>query len=172
MLFIALMIKLESKGPIFFVQRRHGFNHEIIPVIKFRTMHVQEDGSDVRQASKADDRITKVGRFLRRTSLDELPQFINVVRGEMSVVGPRPHAIAHNQHYASIINSYSRRHKVKPGITGWAQINGFRGETPDPKLMEKRIDHDLFYIDNWSLWLDIKIILLTPIRGFIHPNAY
>ncbi|PCJ70523.1 MAG: undecaprenyl-phosphate glucose phosphotransferase [Rhodobiaceae bacterium] len=172
MALIALAIKIDSSGPVFFVQRRHGFNHEIILVLKFRTMSVQEDGQQVVQAKRGDDRITRVGRFLRRTSLDELPQLINVTRGEMSLVGPRPHAVAHNVQYASMINSYSKRHKVKPGITGWAQINGFRGETKELELMQKRIEHDLFYIEHWSLWMDLKIILLTPFRGMIHPNAY
>ncbi len=172
MLLIACAIKLDSPGPVFFRQKRHGFNHEIIPVWKFRTMTVMEDGSDIAQASKHDVRITRVGRFLRRSSLDELPQLINVVRGEMSLVGPRPHAIAHNEQYGAIIGSYSRRHRVKPGITGWAQINGYRGEVREPALMEKRIEFDLYYIENWSLWFDIKIILLTPFRGLIHPNAY
>lgn len=172
MAMIALAIKLDSKGPVFFIQRRHGFNHEVIPVWKFRTMKVQDDGPTVVQASRQDGRITRVGKFLRRTSLDELPQLINVLRGEMSLVGPRPHAIAHNIQYASMISSYSKRHKVKPGITGWAQINGFRGETKEAELMQKRIEHDLFYIEHWSLWMDMKIILLTPFRGLIHPNAY
>jgi len=171
-LFIAIAIKFESKGPVFFVQRRHGFNHEVIPVIKFRTMSALEDGNSIVQATRDDDRTTRVGRFLRRSSLDELPQLLNVVKGQMSIVGPRPHAIAHNEMYTTMIRSYSKRHTVKPGITGWAQINGYRGATPDPKMMEKRIEYDLFYIANWSLWLDIKIILLTPLRGLVHPNAY
>eukprot|EP00439_Symbiodinium_sp_Y106_P088278 s1_g814.t1 len=172
MLLIAAAIKLDSPGPVFFRQKRHGFNHEVVPVWKFRTMRVLEDSGDVVQAKRDDDRITRVGRFLRRCSLDELPQLLNVVKGEMSLVGPRPHAIAHNEQYGAIIGSYARRHKVKPGITGWAQINGYRGEIRDASLMEKRIEHDLYYIENWSLWLDIKIILLTPFHGLIHPNAY
>lgn len=172
MLLIACAIKLDSPGPVFFRQKRHGFNHEIIPVWKFSTMTVMEDGGDVAQARKHDARITRVGRFLRGSSLDELPQLFNVVRGEMSLVGPRPHAVAHNEQYGAIIGSYSRRHRVKPGITGWAQINGYRGEVREPSLMEKRIEYDLYYIENWSLWFDIKIILLTPFRGLIHPNAY
>jgi Undecaprenyl-phosphate glucose phosphotransferase len=172
MLLIACAIKLDSPGPVFFRQKRHGLNHEIIPVWKFRTMRVMEEGGDVTQASKHDSRITRVGQFLRRSSLDELPQLFNVVKGEMSLVGPRPHAIAHNEQYGAIIGSYTRRHRVKPGITGWAQINGYRGEIREASLMEKRIEFDLYYIENWSLWFDIKIILLTPLHGLIHPNAY
>ncbi len=172
MLLIACAIKLDSPGPIFFRQKRHGFNHEIVPVWKFRTMRVMEDGDTIAQASRRDTRVTRVGQFLRRSSLDELPQLFNVVRGEMSLVGHRPHAVAHNEQYGAIISSYTRRHRVKPGITGWAQINGYRGEIHEPSLMEKRVEFDLFYIENWSLWFDIKIILLTPFRGLIHPNAY
>jgi len=171
-LFVAIAIKLESKGPVFFVQRRHGFNHEIIPVIKFRSMSTLEDGSSIVQATRNDSRITRVGSFLRRSSMDELPQLLNVLKGQMSIVGPRPHAVAHNEMYATMIRSYSKRHTVKPGITGWAQINGYRGETRDKAMMEKRVEYDLFYIENWSLWLDLKIILLTPFRGLIHANAY
>lgn len=172
MALIAVAIKIESKGPVFFIQRRNGFNHEVIPVWKFRTMRVLEDGPVIRQATRNDDRITRVGRLLRLTSLDELPQLVNVLRGEMSLVGPRPHAIAHNEEYSKMFASYSKRHRVKPGITGWAQINGYRGEITDPALMEKRVEYDLAYIEGWSLWFDIKIILLTPFRGLIHPNAY
>jgi putative colanic acid biosynthesis UDP-glucose lipid carrier transferase len=171
-LFIAAAIKLESKGPVFFVQRRHGFNQDIIPVVKFRTMSTLDDGPSIAQATRDDARITRVGSFLRRSSLDELPQIFNVLAGQMSFVGPRPHAIAHNDMYAKMIKAYSKRHIVKPGITGWAQINGYRGEITDISLMEKRVEHDLFYIDNWSLWFDIKIILMTPFRGLFHPNAY
>jgi putative colanic acid biosysnthesis UDP-glucose lipid carrier transferase len=135
-------------------------------------MRVMEDGAVVRQASKDDQRVTKVGRLLRRTSLDELPQLINVLLGNMAIVGPRPHAIAHNEHYGAIIRVYGRRAQVRPGITGWAQVNGYRGETRSPDEMAARIEHDLWYIANWSLWFDIKIILLTPIYGFVHKNAY
>lgn len=165
-------IRLESRGPVFFRQKRHGVCGETIVVWKFRTMRVMEDGAVVRQASKDDQRVTNVGRFLRRTSLDELPQLINVLLGNMSIVGPRPHAIAHNEHYGAIIRHYGRRAQVRPGITGWAQVNGYRGETRSPDEMAARIEHDLWYIANWSLWFDIKIILLTPIYGFIHKNAY
>lgn len=169
---IALAIKLESKGPVFFKQQRHGFNHDIIKIYKFRSMTVHEDGENIKQATKGDQRVTKVGFWLRRTSLDELPQLINVALGEMSLVGPRPHALAHNEEYSALIKHYAQRHKVKPGITGWAQINGYRGETTEPGLMEKRVQHDLYYIEHWSIWLDLKIIALTPFKGLVHPNAY
>ncbi|MBI1260853.1 MAG: undecaprenyl-phosphate glucose phosphotransferase [Rhizobiales bacterium] len=172
MILIAAMIKLDSPGPFFFRQRRHGFNHEVISVLKFRTMRVAEDGPQVTQAQKNDPRVTRVGRFLRRTSLDELPQLINVLMGTMSLVGPRPHALAHNEYYAATLERYAARHKVKPGITGWAQINGFRGETDTPEKMRKRVEYDLYYIENWSIWLDIKIILLTPFLGLIGKNAF
>lgn len=172
MILIAIMIKLDSQGPFFFRQRRHGFNHEVISVLKFRTMHVAEDGLKVTQAQKNDPRVTRVGRFLRRTSLDELPQLLNVLMGTMSLVGPRPHAIAHNEYYAATLESYAARHKVKPGITGWAQINGFRGETDTPDKMRKRVEYDLYYIENWSIWFDLKIILLTPFLGLIGKNAF
>lgn len=169
---IAMAIKLDTRGPVFFKQKRHGFNHDVIKIYKFRSMTVQEDGPDIKQATKGDQRVTKVGFWLRRTSLDELPQLINVALGEMSLVGPRPHALAHNEQYAVLIKHYAQRHKVKPGITGWAQINGYRGEITDPGLMEKRIQHDLYYIEHWSIWLDLKIIALTPFKGLVHPNAY
>lgn len=172
MLLIAMSIKLTSKGPVFFKQRRYGLNGEEIWVWKFRTMNVCEDGAEITQAKKTDSRITTVGKVLRRTSLDELPQFINVLQGSMSIVGPRPHAIAHNELYRLEIDGYMQRHLVKPGITGWAQINGWRGETDTLEKMEKRVEHDLHYIKNWSLWLDFKIILLTIIKGFTDKNAY
>ena len=169
---IAVAIKLDTRGPVFFKQKRHGFNHDIIKIYKFRSMTVQEDGDSVKQATKNDQRVTKVGFWLRRTSLDELPQLINVALGEMSLVGPRPHALAHNEEYTGLIKHYAQRHKVKPGITGWAQINGYRGETTEPGLMEKRVQYDLYYIEHWSIWLDLKIIALTPFKGLVHPNAY
>jgi putative colanic acid biosynthesis UDP-glucose lipid carrier transferase len=131
-----------------------------------------ENGNDITQVIRGDNRITPVGSFLRRTSLDELPQFINVLMGDMSIVGPRPHAVAHNEQYRNQINSYMLRHKVKPGITGWAQINGWRGETDTLDKMQKRVEHDLAYIHNWSLWWDLKIVFLTVFKGFIHKNAY
>lgn len=172
MLIVAAAIKLDSPGPIFFKQRRRGFNQNMFTVWKFRTMRVMEDGAQIKQAQKNDTRITKIGNFLRRTSLDELPQFFNVLQGNMSVVGPRPHAVAHDDYYSSLISRYARRHRVKPGLTGWAQIHGFRGETDTVEKMAKRIEYDLYYIENWSLWLDFKILLLTVFKGFWHQNAY
>lgn len=161
MLAIAIGVKLSSPGPVIFKQRRYGLDGEEIKVYKFRTMTVQEDGNNVRQASKNDKRITRFGGFLRRTSLDELPQFINVLQGRMSIVGPRPHAVAHNELYRTQIKGYMIRHKVKPGITGWAQVNGLRGETDTLQKMKARIDFDLDYLRNWSLSLDLWIILRT-----------
>jgi Undecaprenyl-phosphate glucose phosphotransferase len=172
MLLIALAIKLDSRGPVFFRQRRHGFNHEIINVWKFRTMHVLEDGGQVPQAKRGDPRVTRVGRFLRSTSLDELPQLFNVLRGEMSIVGQRPHAIAHNEYYSAMLQRYANRHRMKPGITGWAQVRGYRGETDTPEKMDQRVRCDLEYIENWSLWFDVKIILMTPFYGFVNRNAF
>lgn len=172
MFLIALAIKLDSRGPVFFKQRRHGFNHRIISVFKFRTMNVTLDGAHIPQTTRHDPRVTRVGRFLRRTSLDELPQLFNVLRGDMSLVGPRPHAVAHNEHYASVLEIYAVRHKVKPGITGWAQINGYRGETDTPEKMRKRVEYDLYYIENWSIWFDLKILFLTPFLGIFSKNAF
>ncbi|MEN8426840.1 undecaprenyl-phosphate glucose phosphotransferase [Acinetobacter schindleri] len=172
MIIIAMAIKLTSKGPVFFRQSRYGLNGKPIKVFKFRTMRVMENGSEVKQAIKDDPRVTKIGKILRRTSLDELPQFFNVILGNMSVVGPRPHAVAHNEEYRKLITGYMLRHKVKPGITGLAQIRGWRGETDTLDKMEKRIDCDLEYIRSWSLTLDIKIIFLTIFKGFIHKSAY
>ena len=172
MAIIAAFVKATSKGPVFFVQRRYGLHGNEIPVIKFRTMTVMEDGAEVKQASAGDVRITKLGAFLRRTSLDELPQFFNVLAGHMSIVGPRPHAIAHNELYRSKIHRYMLRHKVKPGITGWAQVNGWRGETETLHKMEKRLEHDLYYIHNWDLGLDLRIIFLTVFGRKVRSNAY
>ncbi len=172
MLAVALAIKLDSPGPVLFKQRRHGYNHRLIHVYKFRTMRVAEDGAVVVQARKDDDRITRIGKFLRRTSIDELPQLFNVLKGEMSLVGPRPHAVAHNQLYCARLERYANRHCVKPGMTGWAQIHGFRGPTEDPEKMRKRVQMDLYYIENWSISLDLKIIALTPFVGFVHRNAF
>jgi len=172
MLAIALAIRLDSPGPVIFRQRRHGFNHVVIDVYKFRTMTVQENGDHVAQATKNDPRITRVGKLLRQTSLDELPQLFNVLRGQMSLVGPRPHAVAHNYYYRRQLERYARRHIVKPGITGLAQINGLRGPTEDPEKMRQRLQFDLNYIENWSIWMDIKILALTPFRGFINRNAF
>ncbi|EMR14342.1 Capsular polysaccharide synthesis enzyme CpsA, sugar transferase [Methylophaga lonarensis MPL] len=172
MMFIALCIKTTSKGPVFFKQTRYGMDGEKIRVWKFRTMYVAEDGPKVVQATRDDPRITPFGRFLRRTSLDELPQFFNSLGGSMSIVGPRPHAVAHNEEYRSKIHGYMLRHKVKPGITGLAQINGYRGETDTLDKMEGRVKYDLQYIQNWSLMLDLKIIMLTILRGFSGKNVY
>ncbi|PCI38720.1 MAG: undecaprenyl-phosphate glucose phosphotransferase [Thiotrichales bacterium] len=169
---IAILIKLTSKGPVLFKQLRYGVDGESIKIYKFRSMFVhKETDNKVTQASKNDSRITGVGKFLRKTSLDELPQFFNVIQGNMSIVGPRPHAVAHNETYKKLIPQYMHRHIVKPGITGWAQINGFRGETKTLDKMQKRIDYDLHYIENWSLLLDLKIILITVFKGFISKNA-
>lgn len=172
MLFIALGIKATSKGPVFFKQTRYGMDGSRIRVWKFRTMTVTEDGDQITQAKKNDSRVTPFGAFLRRTSLDELPQFFNALFGSMSIVGPRPHAVAHNEEYRSQIQGYMLRHKVKPGITGLAQINGFRGETDTLDKMAGRVKYDLQYIQTWSLLLDLKIIFLTVIRGFAGKNVY
>ncbi len=169
---IAIAIKLMMPGPILFKQRRFGLDGQEIIVWKFRSMKVAEDGANVRQATKDDDRIPPLGRFLRRTSLDELPQFFNVLQGKMSVVGPRPHAVAHNEIYRTLIKGYMIRHKVKPGITGLAQVNGARGETDTVDKMEMRIKYDLEYLRNWSLRLDLWIIFRTVVQVFRDPNAY
>ena len=172
-LLIALAIKCTSPGPVVFKQYRTGINGKRFKVYKFRSMVVhQEHEGCVTQATKNDARVTAVGAFIRRTSLDELPQFFNVLQGRMSIVGPRPHALAHNEYYKDLVESYMQRHKVKPGITGWAQVNGYRGETDTLEKMQKRVEHDLWYIDNWSLGLDLKIILRTVFKGFLSSNAY
>jgi len=172
MLAIALAIKLTSRGPVLFKQRRHGENGVEFHVLKFRSMTTQDNGHVVVQATRFDPRITPVGAFLRRTSLDELPQFFNVLMGDMSLVGPRPHAIAHNALYRTKILEYMRRHKVKPGITGWAQVNGLRGETDTLDKMVARVEHDLEYIRKWSPWLDLKILFLTAFGRKVRQNAY
>ncbi|MBU1424358.1 MAG: undecaprenyl-phosphate glucose phosphotransferase [Gammaproteobacteria bacterium] len=172
MLCIALAVVLTSPGPAIFRQRRYGLNGEEITVYKFRSMTVREDGPNVAQAQKNDPRVTRIGAFLRRTSLDELPQFINVLQGRMSIVGPRPHAVAHNELYRKLIKGYMLRHKVKPGITGWAQVNGMRGETEVLEKMQGRIDHDLYYLKNWSIWFDLWIILRTVWVVLRRDNAY
>lgn len=161
LLLFALLIKLTSPGPVIFKQDRHGWNGEVIKVWKFRSMRMHAD-QEVRQASRNDSRITPVGRFIRRTSIDELPQLFNVLQGHMALVGPRPHAVAHNDYYSGKIHAYMARHRIKPGITGLAQINGCRGETETLEKMQKRVDIDLLYINTWSLWLDIKILVKTP----------
>lgn len=172
MLLVAIAVKLADPGPVIFRQRRYGLNGQVIEVWKFRSMLVQEDGAHVPQAQKNDPRITRVGAFLRKTSLDELPQFINVLQGRMSIVGPRPHAVAHNEQYRKLIHGYMLRHKVKPGITGLAQVNGWRGETDTTEKMAMRVKYDLEYINHWSLWLDLKIIAKTMFSGMRGNNAY
>jgi len=172
MLIIAIGVKLSSPGPVLFKQRRYGLNGQEIIVYKFRSMTVMENGDNVVQAKQNDPRITKFGGFLRRTSLDELPQFINVLQGRMSIVGPRPHAVYHNEQYRKLINGYMLRHKVKPGITGLAQVNGFRGETDTLEKMKQRVEYDLQYLKNWSLGLDLSIIFRTAFVFFHSRNAY
>ncbi|MDG5790984.1 undecaprenyl-phosphate glucose phosphotransferase [Klebsiella pneumoniae] len=172
LILIALSVKLTSKGPVIFRQIRYGMDGKPIKVYKFRSMNVMENDENVKQATKNDTRVTKVGAFLRKTSLDELPQFFNVITGQMSIVGPRPHAFAHNELYRDLIEGYMLRHKVKPGITGWAQINGWRGETDTLDKMKMRVEYDLAYIREWSIWLDIKIIFLTVFKGFVNKSAY
>ena len=172
LLIIAAAIKLTSPGPVLFKQRRYGLNGEEILVSKFRSMSVCEDGDTIQQAQKDDQRVTRVGAFLRKTSLDELPQFFNVLQGNMSIVGPRPHAVAHNELYRKLIKGYMVRHKVKPGITGWAQVNGWRGETDTLEKMKNRIDYDLAYLRNWSLRLDLYIIFKTILVVLKDKHAY
>lgn len=172
MLLVAAAIVIEGKGPILFSQRRHGFNHAVFCIYKFRTMTVADDGPTIVQAQRNDPRVTKVGKFLRRYSLDELPQLFNVLKGDMSLVGPRPHALAHNDYYAQTIENYAGRHKMKPGITGWAQVNGLRGETSETEHMAERVRYDLDYVDNWSLWFDLRILSRTA-RAVVFPkNAH
>ncbi len=172
LLAITIGVKMSSPGPALFRQRRYGLDGKEIVVYKFRSMTVQEDGGVVKQATRNDQRITRFGGFLRRTSLDELPQFINVLQGRMSIVGPRPHAVAHNETYRKLIKGYMVRHKVKPGITGWAQVNGYRGETETVEKMQKRIEYDLEYLRTWSLGLDLWIIVKTVAVVFNDRNAY
>jgi len=169
---VSIIIKVDSRGPIVFRQRRRGFNGREFSIYKFRTMSVLEDGAIIRQARRNDVRVTRVGRILRATSIDELPQLINVLRGHMSLVGPRPHAVAHDDGYAEVIDSYARRQHVKPGLTGWAQVNGYRGETAQLELMEKRVAHDLWYISNWSFWLDMRILVRTCFEVLRRQDAY
>jgi Undecaprenyl-phosphate glucose phosphotransferase len=169
----AICVKLGSKGPAIFKQKRHGFNNQVFEVYKFRSMRMQDDdGQGVKQATRHDSRITRVGAFLRRTSIDELPQLFNVLKGDMSIVGPRPHAVQHNDEYGAIISQYFARHNVKPGITGWAQVKGLRGETDTIDKMHKRVDADLYYIEHWSLLLDLKVILMTAMTVWFHDTAY
>lgn len=166
------LIRLDSPGPVLFRQSRTGLNGKTFHIYKFRTMSTLENGERVVQACRGDKRITRVGAILRRLSLDELPQLLNVLKGDMSLVGPRPHALAHDFEYGQAISGYAARHDVKPGITGWAQVNGWRGATPELHLMIKRVEHDLWYIDHWSMWLDLRIILLTPLTVASARNAY
>ena len=172
MLLAALAIKLDSKGPVLFRQRRNGFNAKQFVIFKFRTMSVMEDGAAITQARRSDPRVTTVGKVLRRSSIDELPQLFNVLRGDMSLVGPRPHALAHDDQYGDLLADYAFRHHVKPGITGWAQVNGYRGETARVEQMKGRVDCDLWYINNWSLLLDIRVVLLTCFELVRRRNAY
>jgi putative colanic acid biosynthesis UDP-glucose lipid carrier transferase len=173
---IAVAIKLTSAGPVLFTQKRLGFNQQPVNVFKFRSMYADRcdvhNARDVKHATRDDPRITPVGRFIRRTSLDELPQLLNVLRGDMSLVGPRPHAVAHDEYYATLIDGYLGRHRAKPGITGWAQVNGCRGEIHTLEDMRRRIEHDLFYIDNWSLWFDVRILLRTAVTCLRDDRAY
>ena len=161
MVLLGLGVKISSPGPMVFTQRRIGLHGEVIKVYKFRSMRTTDDGNLIAQATRQDPRTTAFGRFLRRSSLDEFPQFINVLQGRMSIVGPRPHALAHDAYYRCLIATYSRRHQVRPGITGWAQVSGWRGETDTLEKMQARVDHDLEYIKNWTIWLDLRIILKT-----------
>jgi putative colanic acid biosynthesis UDP-glucose lipid carrier transferase len=173
MLAIAAMVKLSSPGPVFFRQKRKGIDGNQFEIYKFRSMKLhKEEAGKITQATRRDPRITAVGAFLRRTSLDELPQFINVLRGEMSVVGPRPHALEHDDIYKDLVKGYMHRYRIKPGITGWAQINGYRGETDRIEKMMGRVKLDLYYMQHWTFWLDIKIVVLTLWKGFVGNNAY
>ena len=169
---VALAIRLDGPGPALFRQKRYGLNQEPFRIYKFRTMRTMDDGAVVKQATRADARVTRIGAYLRRCSIDELPQLLNVLIGDMSIVGPRPHALAHDQLYFQKLARYARRHNVKPGITGWAQVRGHRGEIANDSAMLARLDHDLYYIDKWSLWLDIKIMFMTVFSRSAHANAY
>jgi undecaprenyl-phosphate galactose phosphotransferase/putative colanic acid biosynthesis UDP-glucose lipid carrier transferase len=169
---IAILILAESSGPVFFRQRRSGRDGRIFMIYKFRTMTVLEDGPEIVQARRGDSRVTGLGRFLRRSSIDELPQLINVLKGEMSLVGPRPHAVAHDQYYATVVPNYQLRFHTRPGITGLAQVSGYRGEVRDPVHMQSRVEHDLEYIGNWSMAMDARILLLTLTAAPFHDAAY
>jgi putative colanic acid biosynthesis UDP-glucose lipid carrier transferase len=172
MLAIAALVKFTSPGPVLFKQRRYGLNGEEMFIYKFRSMTVCEDGPTVKQATRNDQRFTRIGRILRRTSLDELPQILNVLQGKMSFVGPRPHAVAHNELYRKLISGYMIRHKVRPGITGWAQVNGLRGETETLDKMRRRIECDIYYMNHWSIWLDLKILFRTVLIVLRDQHAY
>src|SRR5262249_23940154 len=171
-LIVALAIKLDSPGRALFMQTRHGFNSKKFKIFKFRTMTVLDDGPTIKQAVRGDARVTNIGTWLRKTSIDELPQLFNVLKGEISIVGPRPHAAAHDHYYEELISRYAFRHHMKPGITGWAQVNGFRGETPILQLMKERVEHDTWYVGNWSVLLDLKIIFGTVLELVRCRNAY
>jgi exopolysaccharide biosynthesis polyprenyl glycosylphosphotransferase len=173
MLVIAAAVKLSSRGPVLFTQRRKGADGRVFRIFKFRSMsvHAPDEGL-LQQATRNDPRVTRVGAFLRRTSFDELPQFFNVLIGDMSIVGPRPHAIEHDALYQTVVDDYIQRYRIKPGITGWAQVNGFRGETDRIEKMQGRVDHDLYYLRNWSFALDMRILFATVIKGLTHSNAY
>lgn len=172
LLIVAIAVKIDSTGPVFFVQRRYGFNQVPFRIFKFRSLTTLDDHAGLRQVSRSDPRLTRVGRFIRRTNIDELPQLLNVLRGDMSLVGPRPHVMSHDHMFERSIALSARRHNVKPGITGWAQINGFRGEIDSDEQLRGRIEHDLYYIDNWSPWLDLRILLLTAFSRKSYDNAY
>jgi putative colanic acid biosynthesis UDP-glucose lipid carrier transferase len=169
---VAVLIRLDSPGPVLFRQHRLGFNGRGFKICKFRTMSTLEDGFSAVQARPVDDRVTRVGRWLRKTSIDELPQLFNVLGGSMSLVGPRPHAVAHDNHFDKLVRNYAFRQRVKPGLTGWAQIHGYRGPTPTTEHIERRVDYDLWYIDNWRLGLDFVILLQTPFEVLRGRNAY
>ena len=172
MVAIALLVRLDSKGPILFRQLRVGQGGRAFVIVKFRTMHVLEDGDVIAQVSEDDPRVTRAGNFLRRTSLDELPQLLNVLAGDMSLVGPRPHAAAHDRYYGALIEDYARRRRVKPGITGWAQVNGLRGPTPTLDVMQARIRHDVWYVEHANFALDMRIMLATPLEILRRRNAF
>lgn len=169
---VSLAVVLDSRGPVLFCQRRHGLNGQVFGILKFRSMRVMEDGVHVVQATSNDARVTRIGRFLRSSSIDELPQLFNVLSGEMSLVGPRPHALAHDEYYGARIAAYAKRQRVKPGITGWAQINGARGETPELSDMEKRVALDSWYVEHKSLALNLLILLRTPLIVLSRRNAH
>jgi polysaccharide biosynthesis protein PslA len=171
-LLVALLIKLDSPGPALFVQRRYGFNQEPFSIVKFRSMTASASAGEFQQARKDDQRITRIGGFLRRWNIDELPQLLNVFLGDMSLVGPRPHALSHDRTFEERVALYARRHNVKPGMTGWAQTNGFRGETSTAEHMRQRVEHDLYYIDNWSFWLDLRILFMTVFSRKAYRNAH
>lgn len=172
MVLVALAIKLDSRGPVFFRQERLGLNNEVFKVWKFRTMHVHQEDNKITQATKGDPRVTRVGRWLRASSIDELPQLFNVLMGDMSLIGPRPLAVSHNEQFGKIASGFFIRHRVRPGMTGWAQVNGLRGEITSDQMLIDRLRYDLEYIENWSIMFDIRILLLTLITGFVNKNAY